>query len=645
MNHYEVSPVGIVGQGILVLTYVSKETVQPGQIVLIPVGKKSMAGVVIKQVPKPNFSCKDISKVLSSTPLPALFIKLHSWISTYYSTNPGVVWQTMLPSGLSKNHLDKEFPGVKSSRKRTQNLLNKDQSLALECILTNKNQTTLLRGITGSGKTEIYKNLTRKTLEQKLSAIILVPEISLTSQIVAEFKNEFDRIIVTHSKMTPAERFSIWKTILENDEPIVIIGPRSALFLPINNLGLIVIDECHEPSYKQELSPKYNTLRVAAVLTKETNSRLVLGSATPLITDFYLAQQRKSVVELNKLAIKNAVKPKITLLDMTKRENRLGDSSIFSPTLLRKITETLNSKKQILIFHNRRGSASSTLCEDCGWSAVCERCFLPLTLHADNFISKCHLCGYQEKTPTNCPACNSTAIIHKGVGTKRIEEELKRLFPEAHIARFDGDNKKGENVYERYQALYDGEIDIVIGTQTVAKGLDLPNLRLVGIPQADTGLSLPDFSARERTFQLISQAVGRVGRNQHQTEVIVQSFQPNSHVVKFGINQDYLGFYESEIRERERGHFPPFTYLLKLINSYKTERSAVAAAKKLAGKIKQKFPNVFILGPAPAFYERQRDQYRWQIVVRAKSRQVLEEIAKKIPLTHWQTELDPNSLL
>ncbi|MCL1929695.1 primosomal protein N' [Candidatus Saccharibacteria bacterium] len=645
MNYYEVSPVGALRRNVAVLTYVSELIIRPGQMVSIPVGKKNMIGVVVKKAQKPGFECKKILKVLFDTSLPEHLVKLHSWLSTYYSTGAGIVWQTMLPSGLSKNHRDKKITDTKAARKRTHILLNNDQQSALRQILNRQNKTSLLHGITGSGKTEIYKNLVCDTIERDLSSIILVPEISLTSQVVAEFKNEFNTVVVTHSKMTSVERFVVWKGVLEAEKPLVVIGPRSALFLPVKNLGLIVIDECHEPGYKQGLSPKYNALRAAAVLAKETDSRLILGSATPLVADFYLAKQQGAVIELNKLAAKNAIKPKITLLDMTKRENRRGDS-VFSPILLKKITDTLKAKHQVLIFHNRRGSASSTLCENCGWSATCSRCFLPLTLHADNFVSKCHLCGYQEKTPTNCPTCNSTGIIHKGVGTKRIEEELKRLFPDAHIARFDGDNKKNDGVHEKYQALYDGTVDIIVGTQTIAKGLDLPNLRLVGIPQADTGLSLPDFSARERTFQLISQAVGRVGRNQHQTEVVVQSFQANSPVVKFGINQDYHGFYESEIQERKRGHFPPFSYLLKLTNSYKTEKTAISTAKKLAQEIISDFPDVFVLGPAPAFYERQRDQYRWQIVVRAKNRKTLEEIVKKVPpTTYWQTELDPNSLL
>jgi primosomal protein N' (replication factor Y) len=645
MNYYEVSPIGVIGKNISVLTYASSLTLSPGHVVTIPVGKKNMVGVVTGKVEQPKFECKEITKLLLDTPIPAQMLKLHAWIADYYATNPGTVWQTILPSGLEKNHRKIDFSKLKTVRNRTQNLLNKEQQAALAQIIARPTQTSLLHGITGSGKTEIYKKLAEEALNRGQSSTILVPEISLTSQLVAEFQNEFKNVIVTHSKMTPAERFSIWKTVLEAKEPTVVIGPRSGLFLPVKNLGLIVIDECHEPSYKQDQSPKYNTLRAAAMLSKFTGSRLVLGSATPLVADYHLAKQQNSVVELTKLAIKDAVKPAITLLDMTARENRGGDSC-FSPRLLKKIADTLKSKKQVLIFHNRRGSASSTLCENCGWSAACPRCFIPLTLHADKFILKCHVCGHQEKVPTNCPECNSTNIIHKGIGTKRIEEELRKFFPEATVARFDGDSKKNEGVHDQYQGLYDGKIDIIIGTQTIAKGLDLPNLRLVGIPQADSGLSLPDFSARERTFQLISQTVGRVGRNQHKTEVVVQSFQANSPVVKFGINQDYAGFYGSETIERQRGHFPPFSYLLKLTTSYKTERAAVNAAQKLATEIRgMKLPNTHILGPTPSFYERLRDNYRWQIVVRASNRDSLKKIVEKVPPAHWQTELDPNSLL
>ncbi|MDR1300553.1 MAG: primosomal protein N' [Candidatus Nomurabacteria bacterium] len=649
MNYYEVAPTRMIGKDIAVLTYQSVEKLAVGQIVVIPVGKRSLVGVVMRKVVRPDFKCKDIEKTLFKTPLPRGLLNLAGWLSEYYSTNLAAVWQTILPSGLNvKRRAVKSREKSVLQRKRTHFLLSDEQSRAVKNIMNSTATTTLLHGVTGSGKTAVYKELAKNLRAQGKSSIILVPEISLTSQLVAEFQNDFDDVFVFHSTMTEAERAITWGKILdltsaENDSPIVVVGPRSAMFLPITNLGIIVIDECHEPSYKQELSPKYNALRAAAILAKNSGSKLVLGSATPSVVDYRIADKQNCVVKMKKPARANAQKPTVTTIDMTKKENHAG---AISPLLINKVKRTLEAKKQVLIFHNRRGTASFTLCEDCGWNAICPRCFVPLTLHGDRFHMRCHICGYSEKTPTVCPVCASTDIIHKGLGTKKLEEDLRRLFPTAKVARFDGDSKKGQRAHDLYQELYSGEIDIIIGTQTIAKGLDLPNLRLVGIPQADAGLLLPDFSARERTFQLISQAVGRVGRDKHPTEVVVQTFQPDSPVIKCGVAQDYDTFYASEIVERQKGHFPPFSFLLKLTNSYKTEKAAVQSAKKLGCLLAtEPRAEIHLLGPAPAFYERARDNYRWQIVVRARNRADLIKIATEVPPTHWQIELDPNSLL
>jgi primosomal protein N' (replication factor Y) len=448
--------------------------------------------------------------------------------------------------------------------------------------------------------------------------------------------------------MTEAERARAWTDVLATDDPVVIIGPRSALFMPVKNLGLIVIDECHEPSYKQEKSPRYNALRAASVLAEETQSRLILGSATPLIADYYTAKKLgRPIIKMTKLARPGAKQPTTRIIDLTKRENFSSESKIFSRQLLSAMKETLTNEKQILLFHNRRGSATTTLCENCSWIANCPNCFLPLTLHADRFEIRCHICGYHEKPPTKCPECGNTEIIHRGIGTKRIEEEILKIFPDKTVRRFDGDTLRGEAVHDVFAELKNGQIDIIIGTQQIVKGLDLPNLRLVGIVQADAGLVLPDFSATERTFQLIAQACGRVGRGKDSTSVVIQTFQPEAPAVQFGAVRDYDSFYKYEISHRQRGHFPPFTHLLKLICSYKTEKSAVRAARKLTQEILALHvdSNIYVLGPTPAFYERARGLYRWQIVARSSSRAELAEIAKKVPLAKWQVELDPNSLI
>lgn len=505
--------------------------------------------------------------------------------------------------------------------------------------------TAIMHGITGSGKTAVYIELAKQTLNAGKSVMVLVPEIALTSQLVAEFQHHFSDIILTHSKQTESERHRAWAAALSSPTPRVIIGPRSALFMPVTSIGLIVIDEAHEPSFKQDQSPRYSALRVASILAKHHGGRVVQGSATPLVSEYYLAKAAgRPIIELPEKARRDAVTPDISVVDMTKKP-LFTKHRFFSDSLLAQIATSLSANHQVLIFHNRRGSASTTLCENCGWSAICPRCFVPFTLHGDTHQLICHICGTTERVPTSCPECAHTDIVHRGIGTKLVESELKRLFPQASIARFDGDTENKQTVEQRYQELYDGTIDIIVGTQVIAKGLDLPHLRTVGVIQADAGLSLPDFVSAERTFQLLSQVVGRVGRSSHPTHVIVQSYQPNTPAVTLGIQQDYATFYDLTLADRKRGHFPPFTYLLKLTCLYKTEAAAIRQSRAFAARIRQEFSDVIILGPTPAFYERQHDTYRWQIVVRSSRRSQLLSIAATVPATHWHVDIDPASLL
>lgn len=650
MRFYEVSPIGIISKDFETMTYSHGESLKLGQVVEIPVGSRKLVGVVIRKVIRPQFETKEITNVLFNAPLPASLVSLHSWISQFYTTHPGTVWQTLLPSGLSKKRrpivVKNTLSNVNREVNRTNIVFTADQVSAIDQIIKAGIGTSVLHGITGSGKTEVYKALASEAQTRNKSSIILVPEISLTAQFVNEFQNDFENVVVTHSAMTESERTNIWRQILESTEPQIIIGPRSALFMPVQNLGLIVVDECHEPSYIQEKSPRYNTLRVASVLARETASRLVLGSATPSITDYYTAKHlNRPIIEMKNLAREGASKPSLNIVDLTQRDNQSVESRVFSRQLLESIKKTLLNKQQVLLFHNRRGTASVTLCNNCGWMATCPHCFLPMTLHADKHELRCHICGFRDKILTKCPNCQNADIVHKGIGTKRIEEEVRRLFPAASIRRFDGDTVRGQAVQDVFDKLHSGEVDIIIGTQTIAKGLDLPKLSLVGIVQADVGLNLPDFSSNERTFQLISQATGRVGRTDKDTSVIIQTYQPNAPAVQFGAMQNYKDFYQYEIQNRARGRFPPFAHLLKLTCIYKTEKGASNAAIKLASIIKADHPEVKILGPTPAFYERIRSTYRWQIIVRSNNRAELIEITKKVPPTKWQVELDPVSLI
>lgn len=646
MHYYEVAPNRIVRQDSTVLTYSSETPLSIGHIVAIEIGKTTSPGIVLREVSKPSYATKPVSQLIEETALPPQLLETAQWMSGYYGAHLAASIQTILPTGITKKRRTLTATPLSSHRDRTNNVFTSDQSHALDKIEHMTPGTALLHGVTGSGKTRVYIELARRTLERGQSVIVLVPEIALTSQLVDEFSGHFENIILTHSRQTEAERHHAWRSALTATQPSVTIGPRSALFLPLHNVGLIVIDEAHEPSFKQEQSPRYSALRVASILASHYNAKLILGSATPLIADYYLAEHAgRPIIAMNTRAQPDTVPPTINLVDMTKRTH-FKQHRFLSDALLTELAQTFAAGKQALIFHNRRGSASTTLCENCGWQATCPRCFLPLTLHADKHHLRCHICGHHENVPTSCPTCHAVDIVHKGIGTKLIESELRKFFPDKTIMRFDGDSADHETVEQLYSQLYDGSIDLIIGTQVIAKGLDLPHLRTVGVIQADAGLSLPDFGSSERTFQLLAQVVGRVGRSHHATTVVVQSYQPTHPAVVDGLAQYYEHFYESALEERRRGHFPPFSYLLKLTCVYKTEAAAIRNAQQLARTLRAQLPNdVQLLGPTPAFYERQRDTYRWQLVLKAPHRHHLQEALKHLPPTHWQYELDPMSLL
>jgi primosomal protein N' (replication factor Y) len=642
---YLIAPTMVVRTTEAAYTYHSDTPLAIGTLVRISVGKRLTNGVVLAAVKdKPKFVTKAIGEVLAARPLPAPLIELVMWLSDYYASHLALVLQAILPSGIHKQRRGSQKVVPHPIRKRTKIVLNDDQRRALLLINKTMKSTFLLHGVTGSGKTQVYIEAVKHVSRQGKSAIILVPEIALTPQLLAEFANHFNHLLITHSGMTEAQRHATWlRAQQHSDEPVVVIGPRSALFMPLRNLGIIVVDECHEPSYKQEQTPRYSALRAASILAKAHGAKLILGSATPTVADYYLAQQSKSpILRLAKPAAQ--LQPvAVKVVDLTSRAHFLRHRFL-SNELLTAIEHALERKFQVLIFHNRRGTAPTTLCETCGWTAHCPTCFLPLTLHADHHELRCHLCGFGMRVPPACPECHEPTVLFKGIGTKLIETEITRLFPKARTARFDADTSEADAVHNRYQQLYDGEIDIMIGTQILAKGLDIPRLALVGVVQADSGLILPDYTSEERVFQLLYQVIGRAGRGEHPGEVVIQTYQPDHPIVQAAIARDYKTFYQTEIRRREKAHFPPYRYLLKLTCSYKTENGAISASKKLAAELRQTHPQLQVLGPTPSFYERLGGTYRWQLVVKAKQRSDLVAIAQHVP-TGWMADLDPASLL
>lgn len=646
MHYYAIAPTKIIRQDTSAFTYATSDALTPGALVVVPVGKTELIGVVMTEVVKPDFDVKPIARILDEPPLPLPLVQTALWMSRYYTTHLGTVWQTVLPTGLAKKRRASRPAAPTNAPNRTKKVFTDQQRRAIAAIADMAAGTMLLHGVTGSGKTLVYIEAARQAIADDRSVIVLVPEIALTAQLVAEFAAAFPRVIVSHSRQTEAQRHLAWQEAIRADEPIVVIGPRSALFAPVHDVGLIVIDECHEPSFKQEQAPRYSALRAAAILAQQHNAKLVLGSATPSVSDYFLAKRaNRPIVRLTAPASPAAAPPTITVVDMTKRQH-FTRHFFLSNELLAAMENTLDASQQVLLFHNRRGSAAVTLCQQCGWSAGCPRCFVPLTLHADRHQLICHICGQHSPVLTSCPACHHADIIHKGIGTKRIEEEVVKLFPNKKVVRFDKDAPDQQTVDALYNELKAGNIDIIIGTQVIAKGLDLPQLRTVGIVQADTGLSLPDFTAPERTFQLLAQAIGRVGRSHHRTDVVVQTFQPDHPAIADGIQQNYDDFYRRTIAQRRHTNFPPFTHLLKLVCSYKTEAAAIKHAKALAATLRSvATPHSEILGPTPAFYERVRDTYRWQIIVKSPHRHELATLTMHVPSGHWQYELDPVNLL
>ncbi|MBQ3474246.1 primosomal protein N' [Candidatus Saccharibacteria bacterium] len=642
---YEVAPEGKVGAFI----YDYDDSLLPGQIVLVPVSKRIVPGVVIKKVAQPDFKTKKILKVLYSKPIPKHLLKIVEFVHEYYLAPYGQAVSLVLPRGVEKKRRKTEqmFGKTRKTEQPVKNPkipLNPAQKKALEGLQKAPGATKLLYGVTGSGKTNIYLEMALNAFKQEKSTIVLVPEIALTSQLVRVFQEVFrDNIVLIHSKQTEAERHAIFNSLLETEMPKIVIGPRSALFAPLDNIGLIIIDEEHDNAYHQDNPPRYSTVRIASFVAKTLEIPLILGSATPAIEDFYLASSHDSLVKLETKAKEEATTPEIKIVDFKDRD-KFTKNRYISNDLIKAISDNLESGHQTLVFHNRRGSAPLTICEKCGEEVLCPNCFLPLTLHADRYVLHCHTCDYSEKVPTNCPKCGHPGMVHKGFGTKLLESELKKLFPKARIRRFDADNKKGEGLGVLYDEVRAGDVDILVGTQIIVKGLDLPKLATVGIVQADAGLSLPDYMAEERTFQLLTQVMGRVGRGHlSKAEVIIQTFRPEHKVIGYAMNEDYLGFYDYSIKKRKKSGFPPFRFIARVELSMKTEAIVLKRIRELTNQLSRD-KRFIVSPPAPSFHERTSRGYTWQIIVRGKSRKALLEACEGLD-KNFKVTLDPPGLL
>jgi primosomal protein N' (replication factor Y) len=540
--------------------------------------------------------------------------------------------------------------------------LNPEQASALAAIQEALNapeqaKPILLHGVTGSGKTEIYLQAIHSTLGRGKTAIVLVPEISLTPQTVERFKSRFadaqDTVAVLHSHLSEGERHDEWHKIHAGRARIV-VGARSAVFAPLENLGLIVVDEEHETSYKQEDAPRYHARDVAVLRAKMEGAVVLLGTATPSLESYYNATQQKYRLLNLTQRVDDCQMPLIRIVDLRLERRKEKTAAILSEKLRAAITARLEKREQTILFLNRRGFSTSLLCSNCGEARECPNCSVALTFHRSMARLSCHLCGHTAAVPKKCPACSQDALIYAGFGTEKVEANVTQIFPEASVRRMDADSMTRKDSYrETLHAFRTGKIDILVGTQMIAKGLHFPNVTLVGIINADLALHMPDFRAGERTFQLLTQVAGRAGRGETPGEVFVQTYTPFSPSIQFARHHDFAGYFQQELEFRERCDFPPLNHVVLITVRSAHEGRAQLSAETIARRLKEALSPEFILNaPAPAPLEKLQGQFRFHILMRGSAivrlSRLVRETLDKLPLPEdvvAAVDVDPYQLL
>jgi len=519
---------------------------------------------------------------------------------------------------------------------------NPEQQKAIDeiCSHADRFSVYLLHGITGSGKTEVFLQCSESVLKQGKTAIVLVPEISLTPQMINRFAGRFgNQIAVLHSRLSLGERNDEYKRI-KNGEARVVIGARSAVFAPLDNIGLIIMDEEHESSYKSQNMPSYHAREIAAVRAKQNNIPLVLASATPSVESYYKALSGKYHLLTLTERTNKAPLPEVIIADM-RHELVEGNRSLFSEVLQREIRNNLERGQQTILFLNRRGFSTFVSCRSCGYTATCPRCNIALTYHKNRNYLTCHYCGYTMRQMNQCPDCGSAYIKHFGTGTQKVEEELHELFPDASVLRMDLDTVTAKNSHQQILDAFEKEkIDILIGTQMVTKGLDFENVTLVGVLAADMSLHIDDYRANERTFDLITQVCGRAGRGAHAGRAVLQTYSPDNSVLQYAKNQDYNSFYAEEIALRQSLVYPPFSTLISIVFSSKNESAATICAKRVADYLNKqlaKEPYAEVLGPAPCGFYKMNDKYRKRILIKCQFNDTIIRVLNDAQELHYKS--------
>ncbi|MDB2350700.1 primosomal protein N' [Candidatus Marinimicrobia bacterium] len=674
-----------------------------GSRVTVPFGNRKVSGVIVSLMGSTSFSgeVKSISSFDDDAPIISQNLwKLVRWVSHYYITPIGVVYNTVLPFNISKNYIPRQSWFVKNISKDIDLLLkktspkqdlvykaiqqssqkyikvsslknissnpisickalqskgcielvkkddnqsgnsltfnpvkknisyNEDQLKVIDNIKsslkTKKFKSNLLHGVTGSGKTEIFIEVIKAVIKMERSAIILIPEISLTPQIAGRFKDVFGQeIALWHSQLTKSQRAKTWNEINNGDCKIV-IGARSAVFSPVKKLGLIIVDEEHDSSFKQDSpSPRYHARDVAIMRAKIEECTVILSSATPSLETFYNYKNSKHRYLSLPKRYGKAVYPAVKVVDLIDESKETGKFNIIiSGTLQRKIEEKLKNNEQVLLIQNRRGHSPTVKCSDCGSLVMCSACKTPLTFHKYDNKLKCHICGFiSSKILDTCKDCQSQNFLYVGTGTQKVESILQETFPNAKISRVDHDStKKDSSVIKILQSFLDGKVDILLGTQMIAKGLDFPGITLVGIINADLGLHLPDFRSSERTFQLIYQASGRAGRGQKKGEVIIQTYDKDNAVIQAASRLNLEKYYEDMLDDRQLLNYPPYSWVAKIEFIGSNPKSVFSLSNKIRNNLMNPYKGLEILGPAPCFKEKVNNKYRFQIILKSSKK-------------------------
>ncbi len=624
-----------------IYTYHTKNKAPVRSIVKVPYGRKITIGIVVGVVKKPEFQTKELNKVLSFV-LPQSSIELLNWLFIFYPNDYGVLTQLLLPQSFTKKPSTVVKNNLKNTSTKQLPKPTKDQKKALKQIKSANR--VLLHGDTGSGKTRVFLETAQETLKKQKSVLIITPEIGLTPQLIKDIEDYLSApVILTHSGLTSSARRKIWEMAINEENPVVYVGPRSALFLPFKNLGLVIADEAHDQAYKQTQSPRYQALHIAAKLASIHDCKLIYSTATPNITDYILLKDRgASIIRLTELAA-GKHRSKIEIIDLTTREE-FTQNQYLSDSLIKNLRETFAKREQSILFLNRRGSARLIQCTSCGWQALCPNCGIPLTYHHDIHLVRCHSCSHVEKTPSSCPNCESVELQFKNIGTKALVEFVSKFLPKARIMRFDTDNTPEELLHQHVDTIKSGNVDIVIGTQLITKGIDLPNLGFVGVINADTSLSLPDYRAEEQTFQQLYQVIGRVDRGHKDGKAIIQTRLPDHPVMQAVLHRSWEEFAAYELNKRRVFKYPPYVHIASFSVSKPDNKSAETNSKKIYENLEKSGLNLQLLGPSPSFFEKRAGQFTWHIIAKSPNRSEFVKAASLLP-QDWRVDIDPINLL